>query len=143
MKILAPLFAMFCSISTFAYSDTTTDKLGSCLVNSTTGSDRVALARWIGFAIISHPSIRDSVAIPRLAIDVSDREIAELMTDLITVRCLDEARPAFADGGSVFEDAFTALGQVAMQELLMNQDVDARISAFAEYLEDSTFEVLE
>tara|TARA_R110002126_G_scaffold167330_5_gene315629 strand:+ start:87804 stop:88001 length:198 start_codon:yes stop_codon:yes gene_type:complete len=65
------------------------------------------------------------------------------MTDLITVRCLDEARPAFADGGSVFEDAFTALGQVAMQELLMNQDVDARISAFAEYLEDSTFEVLE
>lgn len=120
-------------------AQTAATKLGDCLVASTTGADRVALARWIGFAIAAHPSIKDSIAVPATSLNESDRDIASLVTQLMTVNCVNEARDAMNDGenGVAIEQAFEVLGQVAMSEIMMNEDVNFRIAGFVKYLDES------
>jgi len=143
MKYIAPVVILLClaSIGGYAQGQTATARMAECLIASTTGADRVALARWVGFAVIAHPSIRESVAIPKQVVDSSDVETAELITQLMTVRCLKETRNAAKENDSSIEDAFKVLGQVAMQEIMMDGSVDARIGAFIEYIDESSFSV--
>lgn len=101
------------------------------------------LARWIAYAIIAHPSVRDSVAIPRQALADGNRRIAQVFTQLVTQSCRNESRDAIVAGGDGFGLAFEALGRVAMVELVNNPDVNTRIEAFIEYLNDNDFDFLE
>ena len=126
-----------------AHAQNASDRLASCLVSSTTGADRVELARWVGIAIVAHPSIRDSIAVPKQVIDQSDIVIAELVTQLLTVRCRDESRDAVDESYSGIEAAFGALGQVAMAELMMDEAVEERIMGFIDYVDDSALSALE
>jgi hypothetical protein len=56
------------------------------------------------------------------------------MTDLLRVHCPAQARAALeADGEIAFENAFAVLGEVAMQEAMMGDAVNARIMGFMRY----------
>ncbi|OAN71763.1 hypothetical protein A8B83_11035 [Rhodobacteraceae bacterium EhC02] len=97
------------------------------------------MARWIGFAIIAHPSVSENVAVPKVVIDQSDQEIAELLTQLMTDRCRAQSIASLAESDASFENAFEVLGAVAMEELMRDKAVEARITAFAALIDESRF----
>lgn len=126
-----------------ARAQSESERLANCLVQSSTGAQRLDLARWIAYAIIAHPSVRDSVAIPQQALVDGNRSIAQVFTQLITQSCRNESRDAILAGGNSFGLAFEALGRIATVELLNNPDVNTRIEEFIEYLNDDDFDFLE
>jgi hypothetical protein len=132
------VFCLLIGHSGTAIAQEQTARMADCLVQSTTGADRVGLARWIGFAIAAHPSVASRVAIPQISIDETDNEIGTLMTDLLTVHCAAQTRAALeADGEIAFENAFAVLGDVAMQEAMMSDAVNARIMGFMRYVDEN------
>ena len=60
------------------------------------------------------------------------------MTDLLRVQCPAQARATLeADGEIAFENAFAVLGEVAMQEAMMSDAVNARIMGFMRYVDEN------
>lgn len=115
-------------------------RLANCLIAQTTGSDRVALARWIGFSIAAHASIARSVAIPEETLEQSDKRIANLLTELLTQRCVAETRAVFLVGGdAAMESAFDALGRVAMSEVMLDENVNSSLTRFLNHVDESAF----
>lgn len=124
-------------------AQTASNRLGDCLVQSSTGAQRLALVRWIAFAIVAHPSVRDSVAVPNQVIDDTDKEIARNFTELLTIACRSESRDAMREGGKSIQLAFEVFGRIAMQELMNNPDVDTRIEGFLNHLNEEDFRIFE
>jgi len=141
MRYFTFLVLFLAAFGTQANAQDIGQRLANCLIAQTTGSDRVALARWIGFSIAAHSSIARSVAIPEDTLEQSDKQIANLMTDLLTQRCVDETRAVFAVGGdAAMESAFDALGRVAMSEVMLDENVNSSLTRFLNYLNESEFE---
>jgi len=140
------LFTIFIILSTTtigANAKTKTEIMSDCLVSKTTGSDRILLVRWIGYSIAGHYAIRGSMGIPDQSIEQSDKDIAALITQLLLQRCLDETQDVVSEGGAgAVGNAFRILGEVAMQEVMMDKAVNARIEKFSDYLNRSDFERL-
>lgn len=140
---LASCFAISLGSISPVNAQTEADRLGDCLVQSSTGAQRLALARWIAHAIISHPNVRDSVAAPRRVLEEVDQGMAEIFTNLVSTACRDESRAAFQMGGNSVELAFETLGRIAMLELMSNPDVNTRIESFIQYLDEDDFNFLD
>ncbi len=145
MKFSFPVMAMAMMVSAPPQlgAQTASARLGDCLVQSSTGGQRLALAQWIAHAIISHPNVRQSIAAPQEVLDDADRRMAGVFTDLVAEACRDESRDAVREGGNSFELAFETLGRIAMVELMNNRDVTRRIEGFAQYLDRQQFEFLD
>ncbi|NNG22735.1 hypothetical protein [Telluria aromaticivorans] len=59
-----------------------------------------------------------------------------LVTRLLTVNCAAQTRVAIqAAGGQGMASAFKSLGEVAMMELMSNQQVNEAVSADAEFVD--------
>ena len=142
MVRLTPFLLLFWSIGLGeANAQDATRKMGECLVSSTTGADRIALVRWIGFSIAAHPALAENLAITPSAINAADVEVAQLFTDLITVRCRQQTIEAYAaDGDSAVEGAFRVLGEAAMMEATTAPDVGERMNGFLKHLDESLFD---
>lgn len=109
-----------------------TQALSQCLADNTSGKDRKDLARWVFFAMASHPEIRQyasPAAAP--ASEETHKIMAATFTRLLAESCVVQTRAAYAEGGSrAIEVAFQTLGQLAMQELMTNPDVAASMGKF-------------
>lgn len=120
-----------------AHAQTPVESLSRCLADSTTGKDRKDLARWVFFAMAAHPEMKPFAA-PTVAgaTDDADRGTANLFTRLVAESCLKQTQTAFQQGGPVaIQAAFQTLGQLAMQELMSDGQVNASMSAFQKYLD--------
>ena len=72
-----------------------------------------------------------------------DKEFGKLITRIVIKDCLQQVRPiANANLEEAFELVGRALGEVAMQELLGNPDVDKAIGEYAQYLSEEDFKPL-
>lgn len=143
MRYFTFLVLFLASFGTQANAQDIGQRLANCLISQTTGSDRVALARWIGFSIAAHSSIARSVAIPEETLEQSDKRIANLLTELLTQRCVDETRAVFLVGGdAAMESAFDALGRVAMSEVMLDQNVNSSLTRFLNHVDESEFKGL-
>ncbi|MDP1539466.1 MAG: hypothetical protein U0998_10720 [Moraxellaceae bacterium] len=114
--------------------------LGPCMVDSMTGKERKEMARWMFFAIAAHPEIKEYSKVSEIVKNKSDEHLANLVMRLLTEDCLSQAKTAFKEEGQVaVAGAFELVGKVAMQELMMNKDVEHAIAAHVKYLDQDKF----
>ncbi|WP_016955330.1 hypothetical protein [Catenovulum agarivorans] len=117
---------------------TATQQLGTCLVDSLNGRERKDLAKWIFFAMSAHPEIMPFSKITDKDHDSSNQFVGGLITRLLTSDCPAQAKAALKESGSLaIEGAFRLVGEVAMQELMSNQNVSQTIGAFEKYLDQA------
>lgn len=109
----------------------------TCLADSTTGRDRKILGRWIFLAMASHPEIATLSTAKPADHDAASREFAALFMRLVTKDCRQEMTAMMAEGDPASaETAFQFLGEVAMQEIMSNDQVNSAISAFGNFLDE-------
>ena len=114
--------------------------LGQCMVDKTTGADRIAVARWMLSSLASAPQMAGFVTIDAARKIEADKGIARVFTRLMVVDCPDLARPMFkAQNRAGFETAGGALGRIAMKELLANPDAIKALTNYVTYLNESDF----
>ncbi len=133
------LFALIIAagFSAAAYAGPATDNLSNCLADSTTGRDRVNLARWIIVAMSQHPAMSDiSSAISAQKMDETNRAIGELYNRLMVQDCSTQLKTAVqTDGPAAVGKGFEVLGRLAMQELMANPQVAAGMAAPLKYID--------
>lgn len=117
--------------------------LGDCLKDNTSGKDRKELARWIFLAMSAHPEIGSvSSATPEVR-DNADKIMGATITRLITENCPKQTRAAIQqEGAAGMHSAFSALGQVAMMELMGNPDVAASMGGYMKYLDTKKLDAI-
>lgn len=117
-------------------ADEAVEALGKCLGDNTNGKERKDLAKWVFLAMASHPDMKPlSTATTELR-DESSKTTAELFTRLIVDSCVTEVRAAVSKHGTMgLQLGFTFLGQLAMQELMTNQEVQQSMSNLERYVD--------
>jgi hypothetical protein len=116
------------------------EALRQCLVNKTTGEDRVAVATWLLLATASSPQLAGAATVEPGRKEQADRVMAQLFTRLLTVDCLNFSRAMLASKGQdAFEVASGTLGQIAMNELMSNPQARAAMGDYLRYLNEADF----
>jgi hypothetical protein len=113
-----------------------TDEMSKCLVKNTSESDRTLFVQWVYAAMSSHPDVKAmSNVSPAIADDLNKRT-ANLVMELLTVRCKAETEQALKyEGASSFQASFSVLGSVAMQGLMSNPNVTQYLSGLNKYVD--------
>lgn len=141
ISVLTLCLSFFLPPAAFAASPS--EALGTCLVDNTTGKDRKELARWIFMAMTAHPDIRELSAATEEQTIQSNKNMANLVTRLLTENCTAEVRAARSEAGgantNMFQ-AFKSLGEVAMQELMGNRNVAKSVGDYVQYLDRKKIE---
>ena len=118
-------------------------ELAQCVVMRTSGADRTLTAQWMFSAMAKSPHIAGLSAVSDQRRTELNKGFAQLLTRLVIKDCLEQVRPlAVANFQEAFELVGRALGEVAMQELLGNPDVDKAIGAYADFLSEDEFKPL-
>ena len=135
LAILTVLFMSF-SVSAGIY----TDDLSRCLVDKTTAKDKDVFVKWMFTALSHHPLVEKDVSLSAEAVDEANKNMAELMVGMLTVRCLDAAKNAIKyEGQASIQSSFSVFGQVAGQELMGNPKVAESLSGFDKHLDSDLF----
>lgn len=111
------------------------EALSTCLTDASSGKDRKDLARWIFMSMAAHPEMKRLGSISAQDRAAADKAMGALMTRLMTQACGDQTRQVVRAAGSNagIQLAFGKLGELAMQELMSNADVDAAMGSFLQY----------
>ena len=124
-----------------AQANPTTDALGKCLSDNTTGKERKDLAKWIFVGMSAHPEVGILAQASPQAIELSQRTVGALVTRLIAESCPNEMRAVVkADGTEGIKVSFEHLGRMAMQELMSNAQVNQAIGGFERYVDKAKVE---
>lgn len=131
-------FALALAVSAPVASQATagpaTEALSACMVRSATPEDHLVLARWIFAIMARHPSVANLASISdaeRLKINKAG---ADLMVRLLATDCAAETKAAYVeDGEDAMGDAFGALGEIAMTDLMTDPSVQAELNKLTEY----------
>ena len=118
---------------TSVIASTPTEQLGTCLIDTLNGKERKNLAKWIYFAIGSHPEIKSFMNATTDDIQKSDEYVGKLITKILTVDCPEELSAANKSDPMAIQKAFELVGQVAMQELMANQDTMKALTNYVTY----------
>ena len=119
------------------------DQLATCLVAHTDQADRLVLVKWIFAQFALNPSVAQMAQIPADKRDGIDKQMAVLLTRLITVDCPKDAQMAYlASGGAALEGAFNVLGQSAGRSLALDPDVQAGMTGFNKYLDKAKLDAV-
>jgi hypothetical protein len=129
-------------IATPALPDPTANLLGNCMVDSLNGKERKQLAKWIFFAVAAHPDMKSYSTATAKDIDESDRTIGNLITRLLTEDCPNELQSAQNADPLALKRAFELVGQVAMQELMADQNVMKAITNYSQYVDQQKINAL-
>ena len=129
------------AIQSVAQASPSTDALGNCLSDSTTGKDRKDLAKWIFASMSAHPEIASIARVGTEATETAQRSVGVLFTRLISESCANEMRAVVkAHSAEGVKAPFEHLGNIAMEELISNQQVNAVIAGFERYLDKAKVE---
>lgn len=137
------LLASLLTVSVGANAGVYSDDLGKCIVANTTQSDRLILMQAIYAAMSQHPQISRYSTITDREGEVFANQFANILTQLITKDCPNEAKAAFNyEGAYAFEQAFALMGQVAMQDLTNHPAVKTYFESIGNYIDEKEFEGL-
>ena len=115
-------------------------QLASCFTDSLNGRERKELAKWIFVAISTHSTLEPYANISTADRDSTDLFTANLITRLMTQDCPNQVKFAMKQHGSAaLVNAFKLVGEVAMQELMNDANVNRSISGFERYLDEDKF----
>jgi len=142
MKYLKSLLiVLVTSASLSAVAGPHADALGKCLAENTTGKDRKDLARWMFVAMTAHPEMRPLSAATDVDREQSSQVMGALFTKLLSEACPQETKAAIQNEGSqAMQIAFGTLGQLAMQELMSDQEVKKAVGGFERHLDQKKVE---
>ena len=133
-KIVNILLISICTIfASPIFAGSLTDDLSNCLADNLTGKERKSLAKWIFFAMAAHPEISSYSSATQEDVLSSDKYVGKLITRLLTVDCQDKVRLAHSSDPLALQRAFEFVGQVAMQELMTNENVTKAITNYGQF----------
>ena len=128
LQILLILGLLTLSPATFAGEHS--DALSDCLLSSTTEEGKLSLVKWMFTAMALHPAVAEIADVSMSAREQANREMAELLIDLLGTRCFNETRLALSNEGALaLQSIFTVLGQVAATNLFTVPNVAAGLAS--------------
>ncbi len=127
------LLVVIATISCATHAGADARNLGVCMIDSLDGKERKLLAKWVFFAMAEHPEIKVFANVTGDDRDVSDIAVGKLMTRLLASDCAVELSQAYQADPAAVEKAFELVGQVAMRELMADDDVSRAIVNYANY----------
>ena len=139
MALLIILLSITVSLSP---ADANELDLGTCLVDSLTGKERKNLAKWIYFALAAHPEMSSYSNIKQEDRVKIDKYVGTLVTRLLAEDCASEFKSVQKADPLALRKAFEFVGQVAMQELMTNQDVMTSISSYIKYADQKKIQAV-
>tara|TARA_R100001440_G_scaffold72398_5_gene96233 strand:- start:20576 stop:21019 length:444 start_codon:yes stop_codon:yes gene_type:complete len=122
-------------MSNLANASTTTDSFASCLVNNLNGEERKGLAKWTFFSIAAHPEIKPYSQITSEQTEATDEYAGKLITRLLTRDCPAELKAAYKANPLATQRAFVLVGEVAMQELINDSEVNKKFFNYIKYVD--------
>ena len=123
------------ALSPVAISGEFTDDLSGCLVSSTTEGDKLSLVKWMFAAMALHPAVTEMADVSLSAREQSNREMAELLVELLRNRCYSETQLALQNEGALaLQTSFSILGQVAATSLFADPKVSAGLASIETYI---------
>lgn len=134
-KVTTLLALALLTLSPLASSGEYTDKLSDCLLTATTEEDKLSLVKWMFTAMALHPAVEEIADVSLSAREQANREMAELIVELLSRRCFSETRLALQNEGSLaLETSFSVLGQVAATNLFSDPSVAAGLASLETYI---------
>jgi hypothetical protein len=145
MKKQLILFVTLASllIPTYFIGKAQANELGICFTDNLTGKEKKNLAKWIFFVMSEHPEISSYSSA-----NAEDKEeiykfVGQLVTRLLTEDCPMQTKNAVNQYGQrAIKDAFGVVVQVAMQEVMMNENVTKSGNSFEKYLDKEKIQKL-
>jgi len=132
------IFLVLAATAAVAHAQPSVDAFGKCLADNTSGKDRKDLARWLFVAMGAHPEMKAISSINPSAPEDSSRVSGALFNRLIIEACPKEAKAAVdAVGPIAFQSAFAVLGQLAMQELMTDKNVNTSMGLLQKYVDNA------
>ncbi|MCP4264418.1 MAG: hypothetical protein GY777_02385 [Candidatus Brocadiaceae bacterium] len=123
-------------VSSASQADIYTDDLSRCLVESSSSDDKITLVRWMFSAMALHPAVKTIAPVNESERASTNKEMADLMVDLISVRCLEPSKNAVKyEGAIALQASFEVFGKVAAQELFSNPNVAQGLSELNSYVD--------
>lgn len=111
------------------------DQLADCLRSSLTEEDGDRLVRWMFASIALHPALSEVSALSLSHREQANREMAESLIDLLSVRCYSETQLALRNEGVVaLQTGLGTLGSIAATELFADSQVTAALSSLETYI---------
>lgn len=142
MKSAILALAVF-SMASAAQAGPAVDAFGKCLVQSSTGKDRIAFIRWMYAAMSAHPDVRSTSAIsPELRNEIS-AQAGAVMDRLVLNDCHAQAVAAVREGGATaVASSFEVFGRVAMTELMADPSVGKELNALSSHIDEARWNQL-
>jgi hypothetical protein len=114
-----------------------TDTFRRCLAEHTSAAERKQLARWMWLSMGEHPEAKAVAPLQPGLRASADAAIGQLVTRLMADDCAAEMRSAVSmDGTAAIRSASSALGQIALRELVSDPAVQKSIEAFTNSMDD-------
>jgi hypothetical protein len=119
------------------------DAFGKCLVESSTGKDRVIVMQWFFAALSVNPNVESfSSATPDLRASVT-KQAAMVLERLVLVDCRAEAVAAIKhDGPQALETSFEVFGRSAAAELMADPAVTKQMNSISLYTDNNKWAAL-
>lgn len=132
---------MLLAIAPLSHAGEYTDQLSRCLVQSSTGDDKLKLVKWMFTAMSLHPAVADLAPVTGATREAANKDMAELLVELLQNRCLDQAKTAIENEGAfALQTSFSVLGQVAATDLFSNPNVAEGLGSLTQYLDSEALD---
>jgi len=134
LRICCVLFSF--SLSSFSNAGPYTDQLSACLVGMSSEEEKLVLVKWMYTAMSLHPAVAELATVEAAKRDAANEEMADLLVDLLTQKCIAQTEAAIAnEGPSSLQASFGVLGQVAATELFSNPNVTTALADLNSFLD--------
>jgi hypothetical protein len=112
------------------------DDMARCLVRATNEQDKVALVRWIFANAALHPEVKAISAVSPEQLSGFNKGMAQLVERLLTQDCRNQTTEAVRnEGATVLQTSFRVLGEVAMNGLMTDPQVQKGFAEFGSFLD--------
>lgn len=135
LKLQTLLILGLLTLSPATFAGEYSDALSDCLLRSTTEEGKHSLVKWMFVAMALHPAVAEIADVSLSAREQANRQMAELLIDLLGTRCFNETRLALSNEGALaLQTSFTVLGQVAATNLFSEPNVAAGLASLETYI---------
>lgn len=140
MKKLLAAILITLGLQSTAQAGPFTDEMARCLIEQTSSADKSIVIQWVYASMSFHPDVSALANVSDAKGEELNKNMAEMMVDLTSVRCKDETVKALQyEGANAMEVSFGLLGEVAMNELMMDQNVESYINGLEKYIDEEAY----
>lgn len=117
------------------------DDFSSCLVEKTSGEDRLDLIKWMYVGMSGHPTLNSMNSVSNSEKETTNQKMGALFDRLLAKDCATEFKGVYQEHGQAgMQGAFSVLGEVAMAELMQSPEVSNDLMLFTNYIDVNAFE---